>query len=240
MTIRPLTCVQTDPSASCPSPPHLLVCRPVVLITCNGWHEASHCQALAVFTSLSLTLSFLPLWVRWNDVSPRKSAVNPQTELGPSPELPKQQAVHSSGAQLCWHPWLRLTLFSAPQRMGGCILYLWTLKPQPVTGAQQMPADWVNQWQFIYFLDSDVRKKLLTLLTKQNKNVCGGIGKMGWDGWVQVPQSEQQIPCLWGKAGVWEGADLPCPPPGVVPSALTQRWVTKSQRHHHLESMQGD
>lgn len=83
MTIRPLTCVQTDPSASCPSPPHLLVCRPVVLITCNGWHEASHCQALAVFTSLSLTLSFLPLWV-----SP-EVCCKPPDWVGPLPWAPK-------------------------------------------------------------------------------------------------------------------------------------------------------
>lgn len=34
-----------------------------------------------------------------------------------------------------------------------------------------MLADRVNQWQFIYFLDSNVRKKLLTLLTTKKKSV---------------------------------------------------------------------
>lgn len=182
MMIRPFVCVQTDVWAPSASTPSLLICRLVLPITGNCCHAVSHCWAFA-FAYLEYPLFpripspllflwhslFLLLRVRSNGISPWKPSAILQAWVGSLLCAPIATGYTSipmapSCVDILCFCCPSLLLFAFVGRLSSLFL---NLQPHSVTGAQQMLADWVNQWQFIYFLDSNVRKKLLTLSTKK-------------------------------------------------------------------------
>lgn len=145
--IRPLGCVQADFSAP-PLPASLLICRLVVLITCNGCHAASPCWAFACAVPLTRipspllitpALSSFKSQVKWQ--LSWEASCKSQTEFPPLCSHSDREHIQRGGTQAVWTPAASATPLLCSSVVGRLFLLSLNLQPQPVTEAQQMPAD---------------------------------------------------------------------------------------------------